>query len=58
MLSQIYQYTAIVTAYASVYTLVLMAVDRYLAIVHPIGSIKWRTTGRTGIALAICWVSQ
>jgi hypothetical protein len=42
--------------FASVYTLVLMALDRYLAIVHPIASIKWRTTNRTGIALVITWV--
>jgi 7 transmembrane receptor (rhodopsin family) len=53
---QIFQYTGSVTAYASVYTLVLMALDRYLAIVHPIASIKWRTTNRTGIVLVITWV--
>ena len=53
---QIYQYTISVTAYASVYTLVLMALDRYLAIVHPITSIKWRTTSRTGVVLIISWV--
>jgi len=46
----------IVTAYESVYTLVLMALDRYLAIVHPIGSIGWRTVSKTAIVMAVTWV--
>jgi len=45
-----------VTAYGSVYTLVLMAVDRYLAVVHPVGSIEWRTVRKTALVMAITWV--
>jgi len=33
VISQIYQFTIHVTAYISVYTLVLMSLDRYLAVV-------------------------
>jgi len=47
-----------VTAYGSVYTLVLMALDRYLAIVHPIGSIGWRTVRKTAVLMAITWVTN
>jgi len=44
-------------AYGSVYTLVLMALDRYLAIVHPVRSIGWRTVRKTAVVLAITWVT-
>lgn len=37
---KIVQYMIVVTAYASVYTLVFMSFDRYLAVVHPITSIS------------------
>lgn len=33
----------VVTCHASVYTLVLMSLDRFLAVVHPISSISVRT---------------
>jgi len=58
MLLQIYQYTRVVTAYESVYTLVLMAFDRYLAIVHPIRSISWRTARKTAVVVAVTWVNS
>jgi hypothetical protein len=45
-----------VTAHASVYTLVLMSVDRYLAVVHPICSLTLRTARNAAILLAIVWV--
>jgi len=51
------QYLICVTAYASVYTLVLMSVDRYLAVVHPVSSISIRTEGNTYIAIAVMWVA-
>lgn len=47
---KIVQYLIVVTAYASVYTLVLMSLDRFLAVVHPITSMSvshnyvWYTT--------------
>lgn len=37
------QYMIVVTCLASVYTLVLMSLDRFLAVVHPISSISIRT---------------
>lgn len=37
------QYMIVVTCHASVYTLVLMSLDRFLAVVHPISSISFRT---------------
>ncbi|CAD1479261.1 unnamed protein product, partial [Heterotrigona itama] len=49
------QYLIIVTAYASVYTLVLMSLDRYLAVVHPISSMSWRTENHAIIAICIAW---
>ncbi|XP_017882301.1 allatostatin-A receptor-like [Ceratina calcarata] len=49
------QYLIIVTAFASVYTLVLMSLDRYLAVVHPITSITWRTENYAIVAICIAW---
>lgn len=40
---KIYQYLINATAYTSVYTLVLMSLDRYLAVVHPVRSLSLRT---------------
>ena len=58
-IAQIYQFTIHVTAYISVYTLVLMSLDRYLAVVHPIQSLTLRTQRHAMIAvvtatIAIC----
>lgn len=50
------QYLIIVTAYASVYTLVLMSLDRYLAVVHPITSMSWRTESHAILAIGVTWV--
>jgi allatostatin receptor len=40
---KIVQYLIVVTAYASVYTLVLMSLDRFMAVVHPIASMSVST---------------
>ncbi|XP_011170316.1 allatostatin-A receptor isoform X2 [Solenopsis invicta] len=53
---KIVQYLIIVTAYASVYTLVLMSLDRYLAVVHPIASMTWRTENHAILAICVAWV--
>ena len=52
---KIYQYVIHVTAHASVYTLVLMSLDRYLAVVHPIRSMTVRTEQNAWIACAAAW---
>ncbi|XP_075231268.1 allatostatin-A receptor-like [Lycorma delicatula] len=50
------QYLICVTAYASVYTLVLMSLDRFLAVVHPIASMSVRTERNAFTAILITWV--
>ncbi|XP_031788172.1 allatostatin-A receptor isoform X1 [Nasonia vitripennis] len=53
---KVVQYLIIVTACASVYTLVLMSLDRYLAVVHPIASMSVRTESHAFIAIWIVWI--
>ncbi|XP_014236736.1 allatostatin-A receptor-like [Trichogramma pretiosum] len=50
------QYIIIVTAAASVYTLVLMSIDRYLAVVHPVNSISWRTAKNAAFSIGALWI--
>ncbi|XP_046660677.1 allatostatin-A receptor-like [Homalodisca vitripennis] len=50
------QYLIVVTAYASVYTLVLMSLDRFLAVVHPIASMSVRTERNAIMAIGITWI--
>ncbi|XP_049799797.1 allatostatin-A receptor-like [Schistocerca nitens] len=50
------QYLIVVTCYASVYTLVLMSFDRYLAVVHPVSSMGLRTQRHALSAIAVTWV--
>ncbi|KAK0043429.1 allatostatin-A receptor [Biomphalaria pfeifferi] len=50
------QYAMYVCAYASVYTLVLMSLDRYLAVVHAIRSMTLRSERNTWIAILIMWI--
>jgi allatostatin receptor len=53
---KMYQYSVHVTAYASVYTLVFMSLDRYLAVVHPISSMTIRTERNTAIVIICSWI--
>ena len=53
---KIYQYVIHVTAYASVYTLVLMSLDRYLAVVHPICSMTIRTERNAYYMIGLSWI--
>lgn len=52
---KVYQYTIHVTAYASVYTLVLISLDRYLAVVHPITSMSIRTERNAYLVILLSW---
>lgn len=49
-------YLQFVTAYASVWTLVLMAFDRFLAVVFPVESITLRTIRNTVLCIIALWV--
>ncbi|XP_023234664.1 allatostatin-A receptor-like [Centruroides sculpturatus] len=53
---KVVQYLVIVCAYASIYTLVLMSLDRFLAVVHPITSISLRTERNALIAIFLVWI--
>ncbi|XP_052784987.1 allatostatin-A receptor-like [Mya arenaria] len=52
---KIVQFLIYVCAYASVYTLVMMSLDRYLAVVHPIYSMSYRTQRNTVWILLCLW---
>jgi 7 transmembrane receptor (rhodopsin family) len=52
---RLYQNVIHVTAYASVYTLVLMSLDRYLAVVHPIRSMTLRTERNACVLIGVVW---
>ncbi|KAH7944388.1 hypothetical protein HPB52_018935 [Rhipicephalus sanguineus] len=53
---RVVQYLVIVCAYASIYTLVLMSLDRFLAVVHPITSMSVRTERNAYLAILFTWV--
>lgn len=53
---KIVQYLIVVTAHASIYTLVLMSLDRFLAVVHPIASMVIRTERNTVLAISVLWL--
>jgi len=44
-----------VNLYASIFTMTLMSVDRYLAVVHPLKSIRYRTCRHAFIVCAVIW---
>lgn len=50
------QYLIVVCALSSIYTLVLMSVDRFLAIVYPIECMSYRTSRNTLYAIYIKWI--
>lgn len=52
---KVVQFLMYVCAYASVYTLVVMSLDRYLAVVHPISSMSYRTQMNTVWILLALW---
>ena len=53
---KIVQYFMFVCAYVSIYSLVLMSLDRYLAVVHPISSMSIRTQLNTYVVVFITWM--
>lgn len=53
---KVVQYLIVVTAHASIYTLVLMSLDRYLAVVHPVASMGVRTERNALKAIIFTWL--
>lgn len=53
---KVVQYMIVVTMHASIYTLVLMSLDRFLAVVYPVASRSWRTERNTFKAITILWI--
>ncbi len=49
------QYLVHASVYGSVYTLVLLSLDRYLAVVYPVRSISLRTVWHTAVAIVVTW---
>jgi len=50
------QYLIVVCALSSIYTLVLMSIDRFMAIVYPIECINYRTSKNMLHAIYIKWI--
>lgn len=50
------QYLIYFLALVSIYTLVLMSLDRFLAVVYAVESMTWRTEGNCKIAIAATWI--
>ncbi|XP_017474834.1 PREDICTED: allatostatin-A receptor-like [Rhagoletis zephyria] len=50
------QYMIVVTCHCSVYTLVLMSFDRFLAVVHPVTSMSLRSERNAMLAIIFAWV--
>ena len=50
------QYLIYSLALVSIYTLVLMSLDRFLAVVYAIESMTWRTEENCKIAIAVTWI--
>ena len=52
---QTVQYLIYATSYVSIYTLILMSIDRYMAVVFPVASLEIRTIKNAILAIVILW---
>lgn len=46
-----------INSYVSILTMVVMSIDRYLAIVHPLRSMRFRTPKNGAIACLLLWIA-
>ena len=53
---KIWKTTNYCTAIVSVYTLALISIERFLAIIYPVKSISWRTNLNIWIAITTTWI--
>lgn len=53
---QLNQYLIVVCALSSIYTLALMSLDRFMAIVYPIECLSYRTSKNTLYAISLKWI--
>lgn len=53
---KINQYLIYVCAYASIYTLTIMTLERYLGIIYPIASLRIRTSKNASMIVSIVWL--
>ena len=53
---QCVQYLIYVTSYVSIYTLILMSFDRFLAVVFPVSSLPYRTVTNAFAATTVTWL--
>ncbi|XP_041473022.1 urotensin-2 receptor-like [Lytechinus variegatus] len=47
----------VLTMHVSVYILTVMSIERYVAVVHPMLSLKYRSVGFARVIVAVIWVS-
>ncbi|KAK7940258.1 hypothetical protein WMY93_003584 [Mugilogobius chulae] len=55
-LCKIYMTADVMSQFTSTFCLTMMSIDRYLAVVHPIKSVKWRKPQVAKILNALMWV--
>ncbi|XP_067874818.1 G-protein coupled receptor 15-like [Heterodontus francisci] len=58
LLCRLSGYVVAVTAYSSVLFLTCMSLDRYLAIVHPVRSRRFRSKAYTVLACLVVWIAS
>ncbi|CAH1273240.1 GALR2 [Branchiostoma lanceolatum] len=52
---KVMHYSQYVSCLLSIYTLVVMSMDRYLAIVHPLSSVRYRRVRHAGAVVGAMW---
>ncbi|KAM9347720.1 trace amine-associated receptor 13c-like [Symphorus nematophorus] len=56
LMCTVYQYLAYIIASASVGTMVLISIDRYVAICHPLHYLTKVTQKRVEVCVCLCWI--